>query len=82
MLTMTTLRDYLRERGHASLTEMALHFDAAPSAVEGVLDQWSNRGRVRALLAGESCCRKGSGCSSSCKVEEIYAWIDAASGKA
>ncbi|WP_237152644.1 FeoC-like transcriptional regulator [Oryzibacter oryziterrae] len=76
MLTMTGLRDFLRERRNASLTEMSIHFDAAPDAVRGVLGQWTAKGRVRQLVSGESCCRAGSGCGGGCRADEIYAWLD------
>ena len=64
--------DYLKQRGEATLADIALHVDADESAVLGMLDQWINKGLVeRRALA--------SGCGSSCSKCEpaqavLYVW--------
>lgn len=74
MMTLTGVRDYMRERGNASLEEVALHFDASRDAARGALDLWMKKGKVRPLPAGASCSKAGS-CGCSCKAEEIYEWL-------
>ncbi|MEW8552066.1 MAG: FeoC-like transcriptional regulator, partial [Candidatus Thiodiazotropha endolucinida] len=37
---LSTIRDYLSRRGQATLAEVALHVDAEPEAVRGMLQQW------------------------------------------
>jgi len=72
MMTLSGLREYLEQRRQASVTEMATHFDASPSAVRGALDHWLAKGRARKLNAGEAC----SGCGCGCKGEEVFVWLD------
>ena len=74
MMTPSTVRDYLKERGNASLSDVALHFDAGEDSVRAVLDLWIAKGKIRPLAAGASCSRAGS-CGCSCKAEEIYEWV-------
>jgi putative ferrous iron transport protein C len=75
MLTLGGLRDYMRDRHHASIADMAVHFDAAPDAVKGALAQWTAKGRMRRLGEGESCSRSAS-CSCACKPDDVYEWVD------
>ena len=74
MMTPSTVRDYLKERGNASLSDVALHFDAGEDSVRAVLDLWVAKGKIRPLAAGAACSRAGS-CGRSCKAEEIYEWV-------
>jgi hypothetical protein len=74
MMTLTGVRDYLKERGNASLAEVAMHFDASEEAARGALDLWMKKGKVRPLPAGASCSKAGS-CGCSCKAEEIFEWV-------
>lgn len=74
MMTPSLVRDYLRERGSAPLSDIALHFDAGEDAVRAVLNLWVAKGRVRALAAGAGCSKAGS-CGCACKVEDIFEWI-------
>ena len=74
MMTPSSVRDYLKERGSAPLSDVALHFDAGEDAVRAVLDLWIAKGRVRGLAAGTGCSKAGS-CGCSCKVEEIFEWV-------
>ncbi|WP_370676086.1 FeoC-like transcriptional regulator [Pleomorphomonas sp. PLEO] len=74
MMTPSTVRDYLRERGRAPLTDVALHFDAGEDAVRAALGLWIAKGKVRALAAGAGCSKAGT-CGCACKVEEIFEWV-------
>ncbi|WP_207765798.1 FeoC-like transcriptional regulator [Pleomorphomonas carboxyditropha] len=74
MMTPSAVRDYLRERGSAPLSDVALHFDAGEDAVRAVLDLWVAKGRVRALTDGAGCSKAGT-CGCTCKAEEIFEWI-------
>lgn len=72
-MILSDIKRYLIQRGHASLGEIALHFDTQPDAVRGMLEQWMRKGRVRRHLATTAC---GASCSK-CGLEstEIYEWI-------
>ena len=68
------IRDYIRERKQVSLRDLALHFDASPDAVRGMLDKWIEKGRVR--KCGAAAC---GGCASDCATaqqEEAYEWVE------
>jgi hypothetical protein len=69
-MTPSQVRAYLRERGQASLVDLAAHFDTDPQHLEAVLALWEQKGKVRKTLAA---CGKGcSGCSIAPAV--FYTW--------
>jgi putative ferrous iron transport protein C len=74
MMTPSSVRDYLKERGSAPLSDVAVHFDAGKDAVRAVLDLWIAKGRVRSMAPGASC-SKASSCGCACKTEEVFEWI-------
>ncbi len=67
------VRDYLRERGQATLGDIALHLGSDPEAVRGMLEVWVRKGKVERSTLMPAC---GSGCSK-CDVAstEIYRWL-------
>ncbi len=68
------IKRYMQERGHVSLRDLALHFDADPDAIRGMLDKWIEKGRVR-KCSSLAC----SGCASNCSTaqqEEAYEWVE------
>ncbi len=75
-MILSELGDYLRQHGQASLQDMALHFDADPEALRGMLEHWMRKGKVKKRLATSSC---GSGGCSQCDPAsvEIYRWAGA-----
>lgn len=60
-MTPSRLSDYLKQRGRASLAEVAIHFDVDPSAARGMLDMLIDKGRIRELSVGT--CGDAGGCS-------------------
>ena len=71
-MILSDLRDYLRERGQASLQDMALHFDADPEALRGMLETWIRKGKVSRYSAKASC---GDSCTQCDPASvEIYSW--------
>lgn len=73
-MILSDVREYLQQRGQATLGEMALHFDIEPDALRGMLDLWVRKGRVHKRLATAAC---GSSCGQ-CRPEatEIYTWAE------
>jgi hypothetical protein len=68
------IKAYMQERKHVSLRDIALHFDADPEAVRGMLDKWIEKGRV-IKCSTEAC----GGCASKCATaqqEEAYEWVE------
>ena len=71
-MILTELRDYLRRHGQAAVYDLALHFDADPDAVRGMLGEWERRGKARRLPSGTAC---GGGCSKCDPAAvELYEW--------
>ena len=74
-MILSDIKRYLQARGQASLGDIALHFDANPEAVRGMLEHWIRKGRVERQLANPAC---GSACSQCDPADtEIYLWRDA-----
>jgi hypothetical protein len=77
-MILSDIKRYLMQRGQASLTDIALHFDTPPEAIRGMLEQWMRKGKVRRTMATASC---GSSCSKcDLATTEIYEWIGNESG--
>lgn len=71
-MILAQLRDYLRTRGQASLRDLALHCDADPDAVRGMLEHWVRRGQVSQQALTGAC---GGGCTRCDQAAvEIYVW--------
>jgi hypothetical protein len=71
-MILSDIRRYLEHRGQASLADIALHFDADPDAVRGMLDAWIRKGRVIRRASTASC---GSTCQSCNPAStELYVW--------
>lgn len=74
-MILSEIKSYLSQRGHATLADISLHFDAPPEAVRGMLEVWIRKGRVRRRMATPSC---GSSCSQcDPAATELYQWIGA-----
>ncbi len=72
-MILTDLKTYLAERGRATLSDMALHFDSDPEALRGMLAQFVRKGRVRRLTPGSAC---GSCQKCDLAAPEIYEWTE------
>lgn len=68
------IRDYVKKRGQVSLTDLVNHFDSDPSAMEGMLQRWVDRGQIRKSRLTASC---GDGCQQ-CDVRDsaLYVWSE------
>jgi putative ferrous iron transport protein C len=75
-MILSDIKQYLKQRGSASLSDISIHFDTDPDAVRSMLEQWIRKGKVNKLSAKATC---GSSCNK-CEQEgsEIYHWVDAA----
>jgi putative ferrous iron transport protein C len=71
-MILSDIRRYLEQRGQASLSDIALHFDADPDAVRGMLEAWIRKGKVIKRSSTASC---GSSCQSCDPAStELYVW--------
>ena len=69
---LSAIRDYLLLRGEATLADIALHLDAEPDAVRGMLEQWVRKGRVECRKIKAACGTHCSRCDSG--TTELYVW--------
>jgi hypothetical protein len=67
---MTTLRRVLDEiqtaRGPVSLSDLSLRLGIERSALEGMLQFWIRKGRLKEMDAGTAVCLEGD-CTGSCR---------------
>lgn len=57
MLSQITV--WLKERGSATVAELALHFDMEPAAMDGMLQTLVRKGRVECIGGGKCAACKG-----------------------
>ncbi|MCL2298111.1 MAG: FeoC-like transcriptional regulator [Proteobacteria bacterium] len=73
-MILMKLRDYLKEKHTASLSDVARHFDIPESAVQNMLEHWVQKGQVTVgyatVDAGASCSSGCGGCSVGKSVEK------------
>ena len=73
-MILSDIRDYLKQRGQCTLSDIALHFDTDADAVRGMLDIWVRKGKVEKSSATESC---GTSCQScDPAATEVYTWSE------
>ena len=73
-MILADIRDYLKQRGQCTLSDIALHFDTDADAVRGMLDVWIRKGKVKKRSATDSC---GTSCQScDPAATEVYSWCE------
>ena len=73
-MILTKIRNYLQGRGAATLGEIARHLGSEPAAVQGMLQVWIEKGRVRRHQPTGSCGSSCTQCDPS--AIEIYEWLE------
>ncbi len=73
-MILSQVRDYLKQRGQCTLSDIALHFDMDADAVRGMLDIWRRKGKVEKHSATESCGISCQSCDPA--TTEVYSWCD------
>lgn len=78
-MILSNIRDYLKQRGQCTLSDIALHFDTDADAVRGMLEVWIRKGKVKKHSATASC---GTSCQScDPAATEVYSWCESSSDK-
>lgn len=73
-MILADIRDYLKQRGQCTLSDIALHFDSDADAVRGMLSIWIKKGKVEKRSATASC---GTSCQScDPATTEVYIWSE------
>ncbi|GHU11360.1 hypothetical protein FACS1894185_4470 [Betaproteobacteria bacterium] len=68
-MTPSELRSYLRERGQASLMDLAAHFGVGIGLIEALMAYWQRKGRIQ-----ESAAVCGKACAQNCGQVVFYRW--------
>lgn len=71
-MILAELRNYIERHGQATLGDLANHFDSEPSAIQGMLQRWIDKGQIEEQRLTASC---GDSCRQ-CNVSEslLYVW--------
>lgn len=78
-MILSDIRDYIKQRGQCSLSDIALHFDCDADAVRGMLELWVRKGKVEKNIATPSC---GTSCQScDPATTEVYIWHESSGHK-
>jgi putative ferrous iron transport protein C len=72
-MILSEIKRYLQERKHATLSDLAIHFDTEPEAMRGMLEQWIKKGRVSKFQTRTACKRGCSSCGCDA-APEVYSW--------
>ena len=72
ILSMITLKAYLKEKQRASLTQLANAFGEQKSVIEGMLSHFIRKGQLRQCPVGSKACK---GCPMSCATSNTPAFI-------
>jgi len=71
-MILSQVRDYLKQRGQCTLSDIALHFDTDADAVRGMLEIWIRKGKVERSSATASCGTSCQACDPA--ATEVYSW--------
>jgi hypothetical protein len=71
-MILSDIRQYLQQRGQATLADMALHFDADPEALRGMLEVWIRKGKVHKRMTSAACGDSCTLCDPA--TMELYIW--------
>jgi DNA-binding MarR family transcriptional regulator len=69
---LSDIKSYLQQRGQATLADIAIHVDAEPAAVSGMLEQWVRKGRVERRKVEAACGTSCNRCDPAAM--EFYIW--------
>ncbi|MDJ0808188.1 MAG: FeoC-like transcriptional regulator [Gammaproteobacteria bacterium] len=79
-MILADIKRYLIHHHQATLNDIALHCDADPDAVRGMLEHWIRKGRVERRVPSDAC---SSGCSKCDPSDlEYYVWLDGSGNQA
>ncbi|ATA24154.1 hypothetical protein BIY26_01205 [Brenneria goodwinii] len=72
-MSLIELRDYVRQQKKVSLQDISSAFHTDPGVIEGMLDIWVQKGKIR-LHQAESGGKCGSCCSCDKGLSQYYEW--------
>jgi hypothetical protein len=72
-MILTEVRDYLRDRRHVTLDDVATHFDVDTDLARDLVDRWVRKGRVVCQQPSAAQCSLCDSCKTECL--EVYHWV-------
>lgn len=72
-MTLLELRDYVRQQKKASLQDISQAFHTEQGVIEGMMDVWVQKGKVR-LHRAENSGKCGGCCSCDKGIGQYYEW--------
>jgi predicted ArsR family transcriptional regulator len=73
-MILSDIKQYLSQRGSATLADISMHFDTDPDAMRGMLEQWIRKGRVTKHATSSTCSSSCNKCGSDSA--ELYQWVE------
>lgn len=73
-MILSDIRKYLSENKTVTLKDLSVHFDIEPDAMQGMLQEWIRKGKVRKYSGAPSCSHACTKCSDPAAME-LYEWI-------
>ncbi|MBC2695668.1 MAG: sugar metabolism transcriptional regulator [Desulfobacteraceae bacterium] len=72
-MILSDIRKYLSENRIVSLKDLSVHFDIEPDAMQGMLQEWIRKGKVRKCSGEPHCSYACAQCSDPAAME-LYEW--------
>lgn len=74
-MMLSEIKRYLMKHKSATLGDLAVHFDAEPAAMKGMLEHWMRKGRVLKSDVNTGCGKTCGKCCCDASVMELYEWM-------
>jgi hypothetical protein len=74
MMILSDIKHYVKTNKRVNLEDLALHFDADPRAIEGMMDVWIRKGRISRSDIKPLCTGGCASCSQCNARLTIYEW--------
>ena len=73
-MILTQTRDFIRQHGRVSTSDLALHLQVESSQVPKLVAPWIGKGQVREILGTGHACSGCGGCRQTSN--PIYEWVE------
>ena len=73
-MILSDIRKYLSENKTVTLKDLSVHFDIEPDAMQGMLQAWIRKDKVRKYSGAPLCSHACAKCSDPAAME-LYEWL-------
>lgn len=71
-MILSEVRNYIEQHGQATLADLANRFDSEPTAIQGMLQRWIDKGQIQQQRLTTSCGDKCQQCDINDSL--LYVW--------